>query len=752
MTLHVDFETRSAVDLKKTGVYVYAEDPTTDIWCMAWAIDDDPVDMWTPGDPIPEKFAFYVESGGTITAHNAAFERIIWKYILTPRYGFPEPELEQWRCTMAMGLAMALPGSLGQLAEALKVDQKKDEAGARLMLQMAKPRGTRKSGDINKDEDVHAKEWRAFSALASRARRKGNDVEADSAAFTAQEAAERYYAKFQGLQWWDLPEKKERLYAYCKQDVETERAIEKRLRPLTDFEQKLWFLDQRINDRGISVDLDLCRKANLIVDKLKERLDARMSKLTEFDVTGCTNTNQFATWLRSKGVAVDSVAKDVLADLLLRDDLDDDVKEAIEVRREGARAATSKIDALVRGTSSDGRSKGLLQYSATVTRRWGGRRFQPQNLVNPPEDQDPDILVEALRRGDPDLLSLLYPNALTAVGDAIRNLVIAGKGRKLNTADFANIEGRVAAWYAGEAWKVKAFREFDAGFGPDLYKVAYGRSFGVSPDDVVKPQRQIGKVMELSLQYQGGHGAFVAMGANYGVNPEKVLPVVKAATDPAIFEKALKKYRPQNGFGMDPEAWAALRVLIDGWRAAHPNIVQAWKDLEAAVMSAIEAPGHVFTVGTVKLRKKGSFLWMQLPSGGTICFPYPKIKEKLMPWTETKIVDGQETEVEVYKPSLCYMGVDSFTKQWSEQFAYGGQLFNYVVQGTARDIMAEAMFRVEKASYPIVLTVHDEIVSEPLKGHGSLEEFKALMATVPSWAAGCPISASGWSGFRYRKG
>jgi DNA polymerase bacteriophage-type len=711
VTAHVDFETKSAVDLKKTGVYVYAEDPTTDIWCMAWAIGDEPVELWLPGDPIPEKFAFYVESGGTITAHNAAFERIIWKYILTPRYGFPEPELEQFRCTMAMGLAMALPGSLGQLGEALKVDQKKDEAGARLMLQMAKPRS-----------------------------KKGAE-----------------------LTWWDLPEKKERLFAYCKQDVETERAIEKRLRPLTDFEQKLWFLDQQINDRGLAVDLDLCNKSNRIVDSLKEDLDARMSKLTEFDVTGCQNHAQFGAWLRSKGIPAESVAKDVLADLLMDADLDPTVRAAIMVRQEGAKAATSKIDALVRGTSPDGRSKGLLQYHGTVTGRWGGRRFQPQNIRRN-KIKDTDTLIKALSSGDPALLTMLYDRPLDAVGDGIRGMVIAAKGKRLIAADFSNIEGRVAAWYAGEAWKVKAFGEFDAGIGPDLYKVAYSRSFGTTVESVQDEQRQIGKVMELSLQYQGGHGAFVAMAAGYGVEPDKITPIVKKAVGEmeydydlnevpsGVFAKALKRYRPQFGFGMKPETWAALRVLIDGWRAAHPNIVQAWKDLEAAAMSAIEAPGHVFSVGAVKFKKKGSFLWMQIPSGRNICFPYPKIKEKLMPWTETKIVDGQETEVEVYKPSLCYMGIDSFTKQWGEQFSYGGALFDYVVQGTARDIMAEAMFRVEEAGYPIVLTVHDEIVSEPLKGHGSLDEFKALMATVPSWAAGCPISASGWSGFRYRKG
>lgn len=700
MNLHLDFETRSAVDLKKTGVYPYAQDAATDVWCAAFAIGEEPVQLWHPGlDDRDLKHA--IKHSETITAHNAAFERIISKYLMKRRYGWPDIPIERWRCTMAMALSMSLPANLGDLAKALQVDAKKDESGGRLMLQMAKPRDREK------------------------------------------------------VTWWDAPEKKERLFAYCRQDVEAERAVEKRLLPLSAYEQQVWFLDQRINDRGVHVDTDLCRKATAIVDGLKDDLDARMAKVTNHDVTGCTNRNQFASWLRAQGLDVDSVAKDALAELLARNDLSPVVREAIEIRREGAKAATSKIDALMNGTDKDGRAKGLLQFHGTATGRWSGRRFQPQNLKRP-DSEDFEPLIAALRTGDKDYFSALYDNPLSAVGDAIRNMVDCASGRQLITADFSNIEGRVAAWYAGEDWKVKAFEAFDAGAGPDLYKVAYSRSFGVDVKAVDKAQRQIGKVMELSLQYQGGHGAFVAMGANYGVKPEDVLPIVKAATPEAIFAKALAKFRPQNGFGMAPEVWAALRVLIDGWRTAHPRIKQSWADLEDAAKSAIEDPGGVYSVGPAKFLKKGSFLFLRLPSGRAITFPYPKLKEKKMPWTETRTykLDGQtiEQEVDAYKLSLCYMGIDSFTNQWSEQFAYGGQLFDYVVQGTARDIMAEAMFRVEKAGYPVVLTVHDEIVSEPRLGHGDLEQFSALMSEAPTWAKGCPISSSGWAGERYRKG
>ncbi|MEP6828398.1 MAG: DNA polymerase [Aestuariivirga sp.] len=733
MTLHLDFETKSTVDLKKTGVYVYAENPNSGVWCMAWALGYGPVQLWLPGDPIPEDFADHIASGGTLTAHNAAFERVIWKYILTPRYGFPAVELKRWRCTMAMAYAMALPGSLGQLAEALKSDIKKDEQGQRLMLQMAKPRG-------------HCKTCVGSGVVVIEVGTYG-DGDSD---FVDEKCST---CGGSGVVWWNIPEKTERLFAYCMQDVEAERAVEKRLLPLSEKELALWHLDQAINDRGVNVDTPLCNAATSLVDELKKDLDFQMAKVTDHEVTGCTNRNQFVRWLSKRVKDVDSVNKEALAELLARDDLPKDARLAIELRREGAKAATSKIDALLNGKSADGRAKGLLQYHATVTGRWAGRRFQPQNIRRP-KIKAYKTLISAIATGDKNLFTMLYDDPLSAVGDAVRNLVTAASGRKFCRADYSNIEGRVAAWYAGEDWKIEAFSAFDRHEGADLYKLAYSKSFGVPVEEVEDDsnERQIGKVMELSLQYQGGHGAFVAMGANYGVKPDDVTPIVKAATDPEVFEKALSRFRPQNGFGMKPETWAALRVLIDGWRAAHPKIKQTWADLEEAAKSAIEFPGDTFSVGSVKFKKSGSFLFMKIPSGRALCFPYPKIKDKKMPWTQTVTgKGGKEDEVEVYKPSLCYMGVDSYTNQWSEQFAYGGQIFNYVVQGTARDIMAEAMFRSEAKSYPIVLTVHDEIVSEPRFDHGSIADFKKIMAEVPTWAAGCPIACDGWEGDRYRK-
>lgn len=333
---------------------------------------------------------------------------------------------------------------------------------------------------------------------------------------------------------------------------------------------------------------------------------------------------------------------------------------------------------------------------------------------------------------------------VSAVGDAIRSMVRAAPGRKLVTADFSNIEGRVAAWYAGEEWKLKAFSDFDAGTGPDLYKLAYGRAFGIDPQKVDGLQRQVGKVMELALQYQGGHGAFVAMASGYGVDLSQVTKIVRAGVHQEKWQKAENRFRPQNAFGMSVEDWTALRIVIDGWRFAHPNIKQCWKDLEVAVESAVRQKGETFEVGACRFKVKGSFLWLRLPSNRCLCYPYPKLKQKLMPWLD-------DDENPVYKETLCYMGVGSFTKQWQEQFAYGGLIFENIIQAIARDVLKEAIERVEAAGYPVVLHVHDEIVTEPKADFGSIEEFSPIMAEVPKWAVGLPIAAAGWEGLRYRK-
>jgi DNA polymerase len=655
-TLHIDFETRSVVDLRKAGVYVYAEHESTDVWCAAFAVDDGPVHLWTPNELCPVGVMAAVEADWTIVAHNANFERTIWHHILAPRYGWPEPKLEQWRCTMAMALAQALPGSLDNCAAALGLTHRKDPEGYSTMLRMARPRRPRKGEDPD------------------------------------------------GIYWFDDDERRLKLYEYCRNDVEVERQIEKRLLPLRPDEQKLWWLDQKINDRGVYVDHELAQGALKVVARATGWLNDELAEITNGMVCAVTNVIQMMWWLREeRGFQMESLDKEHVADALIRTDLPPDVRRVLEIRQEGARGANAKIDALLAGRSKDGRAKGLLQYHQASTGRWAGRRFQPQNLPRG-SGADPDEIVEWLRRGDADAMQMIFDNPLQAVSDCLRGLAVAAPGNKLMVADFSNIEGRVIAWLAGEEWKLQAFRDFDAGTGHDIYKLAYARTFTTRPEAVTKEERQIGKVMELALGYQGGVGAFQKMASAYRVTVS------------------------------DSEA-DSFKVY---WREAHPSVVQTWYDLQDKAMCAIANPGKPFYADRIGFRVVGSFMFMRLPSGRSIVYPYPCIKPKETPWGEMR-------------DQVSYKGVDSYTRKWTDCYAHGGLLFNNAVQGTARDIEAEAMIRTEAAGYANVLNVHDEIVAEVPIDFGSVLEYEKLVTQLPTWAEGLPIAAKAWSGHRYRK-
>jgi DNA polymerase len=293
-------------------------------------------------------------------------------------------------------------------------------------------------------------------------------------------------------------------------------------------------------------------------------------------------------------------------------------------------------------------------------------------------------------------------------------MIIAAPGASLYAADFSNIEGRALAWMAGESWKVKAFEAFDAGKGDDLYVLAYARAFGINPRNVTSDQRQVGKVMELALGFGGGVGAFQTMASGYGVE----------VSDERADE------------------------LKTAWRDAHPNVRQLWYDVEAAAISAVRQPGRSIPCGKLAFKMAGSFLFLRLPSGRLLTYPYPKLREVTTPWGAKKIALTYKTTVSPATNRRIVKDPGN-SSNWARISTYGGSLVENAVQATARDVMAEAMLRVETAGYPVVLTVHDEIVSETAGGH--VDQFQSLVETAPAWAGGFPIAAKAWTGPRYRK-
>jgi len=420
--LYCDFETRSLVDLTEVGADIYAADPSTEAWCVAYQFDDGETEIWIEGEPLPEDVREHVEGGGRVSAWNVAFELAIWNKVMAPRHGWPTLKPEQCECSMARAAGMSLPLSLDKAGQALRLKIKKDMGGRRLMLQMSRPR--------SKDP----------------------------------------------LVWWDDDEeKKQKLYAYCKQDVRTEYAVGKKTRRLSEAELAAWQLDYHINQRGIPVDLPTVR---LLIDWCNEeraRLDGEMHRVTEGAVRDCSDVAGLA-----KFAGVKSVAKAALEQHLKR--AKGAKHTALELRQSFAKTSTKKLDALLRGTGPDGNMLGTFQFcGAGSTGRWAGRRVQAQNLPRPAYGVTQEEIERRLEEFDFD--------SLQDVADCLRAMIAAPDGKTLVAGDFVSVEAIVLAWFADETSVLDVFRD-----GKDLYKQQASGIYRVPYAKVSKDQRQIGKV------------------------------------------------------------------------------------------------------------------------------------------------------------------------------------------------------------------------------------------------------------------
>lgn len=649
--LSVDFETRSAVDLKAMGVYRYAEDDSTDVWCMAWAINDDDPQLWRPGEPVPSEILQWVELDKPMRAWNAQFERTIWNRVLAPRYSFPPSTRDQWFCTAAEARAMALPGALGDAAIVLGVEQQKDMAGSRLMLQMARPRRILPDGRI---------------------------------------------------EWWATPDKMQKLFAYCLQDVRTERAVFQQIRPLAERERKVFLLDQAINDRGVLVDLQLAKAAQDVADAATQLVNRRIREVTGGKAKSVTDIRGMLAFLQSRKIDAESLDKASVASLK-KTDLPADVAELLTLREEAGKTSVKKIASMLTAACSDGRIRGTLLFHGAATGRWAGRLVQPQNFPRG-SIEDIETYIPSVLARDVNSIDLDHP-PLEVISSMLRSMFIADADSELVAADFSAIEARVTAWLANESWRLHVFHTHGK-----IYEASASMMFGVPMDQIVKGRpeyelRQKGKVAELALGFQGGVGALRAMGGE--------------------------------SMGLSPEE---MKDIVSRWRAASPAIVNMWKALEAAALDAVREPGTVTQAcrGRIRFKKAGAYLWMQLPSGRRLAYFKPTVVEKETPWG-------------AMQDAVRAWGMNSVTRKWEQFDLYGGILTENAVQAVAADILFEACLRCEEADMPVVLTVHDEVVCEVPKERASIDELVRVMTICPTWATGLPLAASGWQGQRYRK-
>ncbi|HEL2311875.1 TPA: DNA polymerase [Streptococcus suis] len=483
------------------------------------------------------------------------------------------------------------------------------------------------------------------------------------------------------------PEKWQMFIDYCKQDVVVEMAIAERLSvlPVADREWNFYTADQRINDRGVALDTELVESALYCKDV---KMDMLFDELRS--TTGLDNPNsraQLLPWLKTHGYSASGLTKaDVQKELkTARGEL----KRVLELKLQTAMSSLKKYEAMERAMCSDGRVHGLLQfYGASRTGRWAGRVVQVQNLARN-YLKDLDDARNYVKARDIDAVEILYDSLNDTLKQLVRTAFVAEGDKEFYVSDFSAIEARVIAWYAKEQWRLEVFSTHGK-----IYEASASQMFHIPIEDVDKELRQKGKIAELALGYQGGPGALKQMGAlEMGVAEDE------------------------------------LQSLVDDWRRANPGIVQFWKDVQTAAVKALRTRA-VIKLGSLRFKYSKGFLLIQLPSGRQLAY------------ARAKLEDGD------YGPKLTYEGQGDkayFTKQET----YGGKLVENIVQATARDILAEAILRLEKNGYPVVFHVHDECIVEARDT--TIETINELMAQAPDWADGLPLNSEGYVTKYYKK-
>ncbi|MCS5452529.1 DNA polymerase [Enterobacter huaxiensis] len=683
--LFCDLETFSPTPIN-AGTHRYAE--SAEVLLFAYAFNDEPVDVWdvTAGGYMPPRLArgLLDKEVTQVWQNGGNFDRVVLWHAL----GIMIP-MERMHDTMIQAYQHSLPGSLGQLCEIFRIptDKAKDKDGKRLIQMFCKPRP--KSSKVRRfTRETHPEDWAKFISYA------GSDIEA-------------MRAIFKKMPRWN-----------CSRD-----------------EHAIWTLDQIINWRGVTCDMELARSALAAVDREQYRLALRAQELTGGEVESATKRDKLLRYIsESFGVTLPDLTASTLERRLNDPELPAALRELLGVRLAATTASTAKYKKLLACVSSDGRLRGTIQYcGATRSGRFAGRLVQLQNLPRPTIKQEAvEAAIEAMKGGYADLV---IPDVMQAASSALRGFIISPEGQKLYITDLSNIEGRVLAWMGGEEWKLEAFRDADAGRGEDLYKVSYGKAFDVDAATVDKEQRSVGKVLELSMGYQGSALAFLSFSLIYGLDPDELAARARPTIPDKIWEGSAKLYdwmtkNKLSTGGLSKDTWTALDALKTLWRLAHPGIVQLWSDVAAAAKAVITEAENEVTINGLVFDKKGSWLRIKLPSGRYLSYP------------AARVVDG----------SISYMGVNGYTRQWERIKTFGGKLVENIIQAIARDILCYNLALIEAAGYKIVMTVHDEVITEaPDTPEFSVDELSKLLANNPPWAADLPLNAAGFEAYRYRK-
>lgn len=800
----IDFETRSACDLATHGSWIYSKHPTTQAMCLSYRLPGDkeagiPVRRWhrahpnvgVQESPLPEDLFAWILAGGAVEAHNAFFERVIWRNVCHARYGWPAMPSRQWRCSAARASACALPRDLAMACSAMGLAIGKDMEGRKLMLKMSKPRKARK-------DEVAA--WKAAWGDTP-----------------------------MGLLWHEDPADLERLWAYCDRDVEAEEAFSDAVPELRPEELALWQINQELNERGTRFDLDFARAALKAAEEWKKVLNQEL-----FEMTGITSATQRAVvraWLKShEGVDLPDTTGEVVDFYLARVEMSGRAKRVLEILKQVNRTSIRKFNAMLKMVDpEDGRARDLLMWHGANTGRDSGKGIQVHNFPRGKSKNawnkkgkaffDMDRAVEDTMTGDVEWMAAMAGDVMEMLSSALRGAVIPADGRDLIVADYAAIEARCLLWEACATDALAIFNRTDTDIYCDMATGIYG--FEVKKNEHPN-ERQFGKQAVLGLGYGMGFITFLLTCRKYEISftVEQVKAILKEHYDkymewvenylfpkpklnPTAEQQKKDVARMREAAKIryrliekreDPKAiiheLALMKYTVDVYRSRYPEVKAMWSGLEDAAIAAVQAwdkmvqeglddllenrewlatpegtawrdkiEGPTFEVaetgGKVAYFVKGGFLCCRLPSGRLLRYRNPEVKPTKTSWGEVK-------------PGLRYWTIVTGNK-WARTHTYGGKLAENVTQAVARDIMMDAVRRAAgykgytvegnvitiqwgpKSVYDVNFSVHDELLAEVDKDKGSVEEFEDLMSETEEWADGCPILAEGKRFPRYRK-
>ena len=761
----IDFETRSACDIRKHGAYLYALHPTTEVMCLAYKLPGyDSWRLWHMAHPNhgleeskpPHDLLEYVEDGGIVEAHNAFFEQVIWWFHMVKKRGWPPVKKTGWRCSAAKASASALPRSLGGACAAmgLPFDLQKDKDGRKIMLKLSKPRAPSKAEIVA---------WMESQELTGDYRRY-----------------KKAFTESNGPLWHEDLGDLKKLWAYCGQDVVSEEALSAVVPDLSPQELRVWQIDQQMNWRGVRFDLPMARAALSMADAYKAELNAELKELT--GIESATRRQAVLEWLaKHESLDLPDTQAQTLEWFIKNADMSGRARRVCEIVTSVNKTSTRKYQSMLNmADADDWRARDHLMYHGASTGRYSGKGVQIQNF------KARDLIVKDFEEAADDIkskdmtwCSIAYDDVMTLLSDSLRGAIIPDPNRRFAVADYSAIEARCVLWLASATDALNVFYD-----GGDIYCDMASHIYGFDVNKKDNPhERQFGKQAVLGLGYGMGFVTFLITCRSYNItfsidevvrilgkekfvkyrdwvrshlcldappdwvwdDPDETKKYKERKRAAAKVIRRLKEHR-ENVNDIIHEL-ALMKYTVDVYRNRYAEVKQLWKDQEEAAISAVSQweneifpdEGPRVPCGMVTWFVRDNFLCCELPSGRLLRYRDPEVKSVKTAWGEVK-------------QGLRYMSINGTTKKWERTATYGGKIVENITQAVARDIMVEALLRiVDFGIYDPVMSVHDELVSEFDAGDGSCEEYEELMSIVPPWAQGCPIDAEAEVLTRYKK-